>query len=44
MAPPTVGWALPSQSLVKKMLYKLAYNSISWGGIFIIKALTSLIT
>jgi hypothetical protein len=28
MAPTTVGWVLPHQSLIKKMLYWLAYNMI----------------
>jgi len=28
MVPPTVGWALPHQSLIKKISYRLAYSSI----------------
>jgi hypothetical protein len=28
MAPPTVGWALPLQSQIKKMALRLAYNKI----------------
>jgi hypothetical protein len=31
MAPPTVGWTLPYQPLVKKILYGLAYRSVLWG-------------
>lgn len=30
MVPPTTGWALPHQSLIKKMPYKLAYSLILW--------------
>jgi hypothetical protein len=28
MSPPTMGWALLHQSLIKKMFYKLAYSPI----------------
>ena len=40
MAPPTMGWALPHQSLIKKMPYRLAHIPISlrlflcWGSLF----------
>jgi hypothetical protein len=30
VAPPTMSWALPHQSLVKKMSYRLAYNLNLW--------------
>jgi len=30
MAPPTVGWALPRQSLSKEMPSRLAYSLILW--------------
>jgi hypothetical protein len=30
MAPPTMGWALPHQSVIKKMPSSLAYNPILW--------------
>jgi hypothetical protein len=30
MAIPTMGWALPCQSLVKKMPYRLAYGPVLW--------------
>lgn len=30
MAPPTVGWALSNQSLIKKKPYRLAYTQILW--------------
>ena len=36
VAPPTVGWTLPNQSLVKKISYRLAYRQ-SDGGIFSVK-------
>ena len=28
LAPPTMGWALPYQSLIKKMFYRLAHSQI----------------
>ena len=28
MAPPTMGWALPRQSLIKKMFYSFAYSLV----------------
>ena len=30
VAPPTMGWALPHQSLIKKMPHRLAYSPILW--------------
>jgi hypothetical protein len=30
MAPNTMGWALLYQSLIRKMLYRLAYNCNFW--------------
>ena len=30
MAPPTMGWALPYQSLIKEIPYRLAYSPILW--------------
>lgn len=30
MAPLTMGWALPRQSLIKKMSYRLAHHLILW--------------
>jgi hypothetical protein len=30
MAPPTMGWALSCQSLIKKMFYKRAYSTVLW--------------
>jgi hypothetical protein len=36
IAPPTIGGALPHQSLIKKMSYRLAYSKIlGVGGIFL---------
>ena len=32
MAPPKVGWALPHQSLSKKITYRLANSLILWRG------------
>jgi hypothetical protein len=29
-APPTMGWALPHQSLVEQMSYRFAYSLILW--------------
>jgi hypothetical protein len=30
IAPPTMGWALPYQTLIKKVPYRLAYSLILW--------------
>lgn len=30
MAPPTMGWAIPHQSLIKKMPNTFAHNQILW--------------
>ena len=30
LAPPTMGWALPHQSLIKKMPCRLAYSLVLW--------------
>lgn len=40
---PTVGWALPHQSLIKKMPYRLAYSPVI-RGVFSIEALSSPMT
>lgn len=31
VATPTVGWAFPHQSLIKKVYYRFAYRQILWG-------------
>ena len=39
MAPPTMGWTLPHQSLIKKLPYRLAYSRVLWSyeGIFLLE-------